>query len=127
MPVLKEILAQEKDEDLVERAKLALLRVDPAALTQATASPAPRRPARQATWIRVRIYEKGSSRASVSINLPVGLAELLFKSLPDDARAELRRKGYDAGSFWERLKQTGPADILTIEGDAGQRVQVWIE
>ncbi len=127
VPVLKEILAHEKDEDLVERAKLALLRVDPAALTKAAPSPAPRHPARQATWIRVRIYEKGQSRASVSINLPVGLAELLFKSLPDEARAELRKKGYDAGSFWERLKQTGPADILTIEGDGGERVQVWIE
>lgn len=127
VPVLKEILAREKDEDLVERAKLALLRVDPSSLTKSAPAPAPRHPARQATWIRVRIYEKGSSRASVAVNLPVGLAELLFKSLPDETRAELHRKGYDAGSFWERLKHTGPTDILTIEGDGGERVQVWIE
>ncbi|MGE5125928.1 MAG: hypothetical protein ACM3PV_06540 [Betaproteobacteria bacterium] len=127
VPVLKDILAHEKDEDLVERAKLALLRVDPSALTKAVPSPVPRHPSRQASWIRVRIYEKGEARARVSVNLPVGLAELLFKSLPDETRAELRRKGYDAGSFWERLKHTGPTDILTIEGDGGERVQVWIE
>ena len=75
----------------------------------------------------MRIYEKGDAQAKVSINLPVALAELVFKSLPDDARAELREKGYDAANFWERLKKTGPTEILTIEGDEGERIQVWIE
>ena len=39
----------------------------------------------------------------------------------------LRKEGYDARTFWERLKKTGPAEILTIEGDDGERIQVWIE
>ena len=129
VPVLREILAQEKDEDLVERAKLALLRVDRTALTEAPPE-ATRRPtgkAREASWVRVRIFEKGQSSAKVSINLPVALAELVFKSLPDDAVADLKREGYDASTFWQRLKKTGPAEILTIEGDEGERIQVWIE
>ena len=124
VPVLREILAQEKDEDLVERAKLALLRLDRKALS---ASPDPRRGAREAAWVRVRIYEKGASKPGVSINLPVALADLVFKSLPDDAVADLRKEGYDARTFWERLKKTGPAEILTVEGDDGERIQVWIE
>jgi hypothetical protein len=129
VPVLKEILAQEKDEDLVERAKLALLRVDRAALAEASPGPAPRAPgkSREASWVRVRIYEKGSARAKVSINLPVALADLVFKSLPDEAMADLKREGYDARTFWQRLKKTGPAEILTIEGEDGERIQVWIE
>ena len=126
VPVLREILAKEKDEDLVERAKLALLRLDRRALSEAPA-PAPRPGAREAAWVRVRIYEKGVSKPQVSINLPVALADLVFKSLPDDAIADLRREGYDARTFWERLKQTGPAEILTIEGEDGERIQVWIE
>jgi hypothetical protein len=126
VPVLREILAEEKDEDLRERAKLALLRVDRQALS-AEASPAPRPRGREASWIRVRIYEKGASRPGVSINLPVALADLVFKSLPDDAVADLRREGYDARTFWDRLKKTGPAEILTVEGDEGERIQVWIE
>jgi hypothetical protein len=126
VPVLREILAKEKDEDLAERAKLALLRLDRKALSGA-ASPAPRRGAREASWVRVRIYEKGASRPGVSINLPVALADLVFKSLPDDAVADLRKEGYDARTFWERLKKTGPAEILTVEGDDGERIQVWIE
>lgn len=123
--VLQEILAQEKDEDLVDRAKLALLRVDRSALVEA--APARTVQGREAAWIRVRIFDKGASRPRLSLNVPVALAELVFKSLPDDARAELRKKGYDADSFWGRLKKTGPTEILTIEGDDGQRIQVWIE
>jgi hypothetical protein len=127
VPVLEEILAEEKDEDLVERAKLALLRLDRGALTRAVESPPPRGASSKASWVRVRIYEKGAAKPGVSINLPVALADLVFKSLPDDAIADLRREGYDARTFWERLKSTGPAEILTIEGKDGERIQVWIE
>jgi hypothetical protein len=129
VPVLKQILAEEKDEDLVERAKLALLRVDRKALAvEAPPAPAPRAASgRGASWVRVRIWEKGAPKPHVSINLPVALADLVFKSLPDDAIADLRKEGYDARSFWDKLKQTGPGEILTIDGGDGERIQVWIE
>ncbi len=131
LPVLKRILAEEKDEDLIDRAKLALLRCDPTSLAPspgpAPAPPLARTPARAASWIRVRIYHKGAAKPQVSVNLPVGLAEFVFKSLPEDARAELRRKGYDADNFWDRLKKLGPTEIISIEGDEGERVQIWLE
>ena len=128
-PVLKTILSDDKDDDLIDRAKLALLRCEPAALGQSPA-PAPakaRRPSREASWIRVRIYKNASSRPEVSVNLPVALAEMVFKSLPDETRDELRKKGYDADNFWGRLKKLGPTEIITIEGNDGERVQIWIE
>jgi len=124
VPVLKEIVAKETDQDLVERAKLALVRLDRNALEPGAPSHGN---ARHGGWIRVRVYEKGSSRPSLALNVPIALAELVFKSLPEDAKDELRRKGYDSANFWERIKKTGPADILTVEGEDGGRVQVWIE
>ena len=132
LPVLKEIVAREKDEDLVERAKIAILRLDPSALAKAAPAPAPLpstapAPARPASWIRVRIYEKGGKDPQVSINLPMGLAELVYKSLPDDARRDLKLKGYDADNFWDRLKKLGPTEILSIDGKDGERVQIWLE
>jgi hypothetical protein len=127
VPVLQEILAKEKDEDLVERAKLALLRVDRNALPAAAPAPAPKPGGREAAWVRIRIYEKGDSKPNVAINLPVALADLVFKALPDEAIADLRKEGYDARSFWQALKKTGPAEILTIEGKDGERIQVWLE
>jgi tetratricopeptide (TPR) repeat protein len=125
VPVLKEILAKETDEDLVERAKIYLWRLEPKALPEPPA-PVPRG-GREASWIRVRIYDKGSSRPQLSINLPIALADMVFKSLPSETRKELQLKGYDADHFWERLKKTGPTDILTIDGGDGGRIQVWIE
>jgi hypothetical protein len=132
--VLKRILEEERDEDLVDRAKLYLLRLDPGALSPGPGEgirprvrPAPGAVRKEAAWVRVRIYGKGDSRPEVSINLPVGLAEMVFKSLPDEARTELRRRGYDADNFWDRLKKLGPAEILSIEGSDGGRVQIWIE
>ena len=125
VPVLKQILAEEKDEDLVDRAKIYLLRLDPQALSKAPA-PSGRGP-REPGWLKVRIYERGQSKPEVSINLPMALAEMVFKSLPDEARRELRRKGFEEGNLWERLKKLGPAEILNIEGGDGSRVQIWIE
>lgn len=141
VPVLKKIIAEEKDEDLVERAKLRLLKVDPGALAPASggsaaattprprpsAQPAPAPAAGAALWIKLRIFERRRSEAKVSINLPIALADLVFKSLPDDAKRELRLKGYDADSFWERLKKLGPTEIIEIVGDDGERIKIWIE
>ena len=70
---------------------------------------------------------KLGTRPKVTLNLPMTLAELLFKSLPEDAKRDLRRKGYDADNFWDQLKKLGPTEIIDIEGDDGEKIQIWIE
>jgi hypothetical protein len=57
----------------------------------------------------------------------VGLAELVFKSLPDDAKRELGRRGYGEGNFWERIHKLGPTQIIDIDDGEGGRVQIWTE
>jgi hypothetical protein len=129
IPVLKRIVADEKDDDLVERAKLALLRLEPRALVAPAPGPSSPRSAapRAASFIRVRVYGRGKSQPEVAINLPVALAELVFKSLPDEARQNLRLKGIDADNFWDKLKKLGPTEIIDIQGDDGEKVQIWME
>lgn len=126
VPVLKQILARERDADLVDRAKLRLLQIEPKAL-RGDSSAAERRPARLASWVKVRIVQADKSDASVSISLPLALAELVFKSLPDDARRELAKKGYDDAGFWTKLREMGPTQIVDIQGDDGEHIQVWTE
>ena len=126
IPVLKKILAEETDPDLVDRAKLALLRLEPAALSREAPS-ARTSPARTARWMRVKIFKPGEPRPKVQINLPLGLAELLFKALPEDALEDLRREGYDAATFWERLRVLGPTEIIEVVGEDGERIQIWTE
>jgi tetratricopeptide (TPR) repeat protein len=129
VPVLLDIVKNEKDEDLVERAKLALLRVDPSALTGVpdaqwrAAAPS----SRKAGWIKVRITEKGAREPKVSLTMPFALAELVFKSLPDEALRELKGEGIDAQNFWKKLRDMGPTDVIDIEGDGGERIRIWIE
>jgi hypothetical protein len=145
VPVLKRIVEQERDADLVDRATLKLLRLDPQALsprtsagptsgpassgpTRAGPTHAPRGGAvREATWLKIRIHQEGKAAPVVSVNLPVGLADLVFDSLPDDARAELRKEGFDAENFWKRLRKLGPAEIVEIKGEDGELIKIWLE
>jgi tetratricopeptide (TPR) repeat protein len=129
-PVLRQILAQEKDPDLVDRAKLGLLRWDPAGLSGAGVAPrpspgAPHPSGGEVRWVHIRVTEKGGSHPKVSINLPFALAEMVFKSLPEDVKGDLKHKGYDAETFWDRLRVMGPAEIISIEGEDGERIQIW--
>jgi hypothetical protein len=127
IPVLELILRDESDPDLVDRAKLGILRLDPQSLAQGTharssgASKAP-----SVKWLKVRVTPKGQSRPNLSINLPITLAELLFKSLPEDAQSELARKGFDETTFWSKVRDMGPSRLVDIE-DEEQRIEVWVE
>ena len=131
LPVLRRIIEEEKDEDLVDRAKLYLIKLDPQSLSRI----APRvsaeghvsAPRADVRMLRVRIFKEGFTRPKVTVNLPMTLADLLFKSLPEDAKRDLRRKGYDADNFWDQLKKLGPTEIIDIEGDDGEKIQIWIE
>jgi hypothetical protein len=131
LPMLCGIVKDERDEDLVDRAKLAILKLDPqssclrSSSVRAEARPGPERA--EGRMLRVRIFEKGLARPKVTVNLPMALADLLFKALPEDAKRELLRKGYDADNFWAQLKKLGPTEIIDIEGDEGEKIQIWIE
>ena len=130
LSVLCRVVEEEKDEDLVDRAKLAILKLDPkSTCLQSTVKAEGRvgsdRP--DGRMLRVRIFERDRSRAKVTVNLPMALAELLFKSLPEEAKRNLRLKGYDADNFWDQLKKLGPTQIIDIEGEEGEKIQIWIE
>jgi len=129
IPVLRRIMEEEKDEDLVDRAKLYLIKLDPQSLSglQPRVSAEAHVGARDGRMLRVRIFKEGLPRPKVTVNLPMTLADLLFKSLPEEAKRDLQRKGYDADHFWDQLKKLGPTEIISIEGDEGERVQIWLE
>jgi hypothetical protein len=130
VPVLKRILADEKDADLVDRARLYLLRLDPEASSEAQPGPGAsptRSGGSQARWFRMRIYEERSAEPTVSINVPMALADLVFDNLPDVARDELRKEGLDAEKFWTRLRKLGPTEIVEIKGEDGELIKIWLE
>ena len=128
LPVLKTMVQSETDEDLVQRAKLCLLRLDPAALAAVppSSAPAPASGDARRRLLKVRISEHGQRK--VSVDVPLALAEIVFKSLPDEARRELRKKGFgEPEQFWEQLVKLGPTQVIDIDGEDGERIQIWIE
>lgn len=141
VPVLREILTASKDSDLVERAKLQLLRLEPASLGDSSATsarprttPAPRgaragstdrEPEGIARLLRIRITKNG--KQTVSVTVPFSLAEFVFGSLPEATKRGLQLKGYDAEGFWKRLRSLNIKEIVSIVSDDGETIEVWVE
>lgn len=147
--VLREIVTGSKDADIVERAKLQLLRLEPrslasipplrptpaaaptkspkdgragSSLPSASSSKEPEGPAR---LLRIRITKNG--KQNVSVTVPFSLAEFVFSSLPESAKRGLEFKGYDAEGFWKRLRTLNIRELVSIVGEDGETIEIWIE
>ena len=126
IPILREILEKEKERDLVDRAKIALLRLDPNALTPE--SPGQKKPENRgdSRMFHIRVYEDGGSAPTVEVNLPLGFAQLAIMALDESKKEELRKKGFNVDDFWESIKRLGPTKILEVR-DGKDLVKIWIE
>jgi len=120
LPVLQAILAQEKDEELRDRAKIAVMRIDPARLLGMD------RPGKDlaAKMLKIRISDPANPQEKVSLTIPLGLADLALKSLSSEQKRTLRKKGYDLDKILEQLTAKGmKIDIREKDGV----FQIWVE
>jgi hypothetical protein len=132
--VLKEIVTTSKDPDIVERAKLQLLRLEPRTLSDVPSpKPSPttgrsakgEEPEGGARLLRIRISKGG--KQTVAVTVPFSLAEFVFGSLPDSTKKGLQLKGYDAEGFWKRLRTLNIREIVSIVGEDGETIEIWVE
>ena len=139
--VLREIVKSSKDADIVERAKLQLLRLEPRSLAEtppagaARPAPSPSRSAKgvssdresegPARLLRIKITKGG--KQTVSVTVPFSLAEFVFSSLPEATKHGLQMKGYDAEGFWKRLRALNIREIVSIVGEDGETIEIWVE
>ena len=126
IPILREILEKEKERDLVDRAKIALLRLDPNALTPESPGQKKSESRSDLRMFHIRVYEDGASAPTVEVNLPLGFAQLAIMALDESKKQELRKKGFNVDDFWESLKRLGPTKILEVR-DGKDLVKIWIE
>jgi tetratricopeptide (TPR) repeat protein len=125
VPILREIVEKEKERDLVDRAKLALLRIDPNSLG-AEQSPAAKGSRPEGRLFHLVIFEEGQAEPKVELKLPMSLAELALSALSEEQKKKLRLKDFDIDNVWESLRRLGATDILTIR-DGKNLVKIWIE
>lgn len=122
VPVLKKMLAEETDTELRDRAKIALLRVEPEALAAASDQPA----VRHVRLFHIQIFDERTKKAVLSLNLPWGLADLALAGMSENDRAMLRGRGYDIDRILKELKAGG--NILEIRDEKeGKSIKIWID
>ena len=120
VPVLKEIIKKEKDDELRDRAKIALLRVDPGVLKDLEEE----RSVRGARLLKIRVWKDGE--LTLKINIPWALADLALRSIEDDEKASLKKEGYDLDTIMKTLAEAG--EIIYIENkEEGTIIKIWIE
>ena len=123
IPVLKGIVNNESDNELRERAKLALFRIDPRTLENVKKTDRTR-----GKMLRIRVVDKhaakGQNPERVSISIPLSLATLALTALPDSEKQRLKAEGYDLDTIIKTLIKT--REVVRIE-DEEATVRIWIE
>lgn len=121
IPVLKKIIDVEKDDELRDRARIALLRIDPDALKEFEEE----RYERRAVIFKIRVYEKATNRTKFSLNIPWALVDLVFGAIPEEEKTLIKEKGYDLDRIRDEL-MSEVGYILMIEGET-TIIKMWID
>lgn len=120
VPVLKAILEQEDDAELRDRAKIALLRIDPEELEAVEGTSGNR-----AKILKIRVFRKGMKRPELSLDIPWALADLALSAIPAEEREEMREEGYDLDKIIRELTEV-KGNIISIQSDE-KLFKIWIE
>lgn len=121
VPVLKQIIEDEKDQELKDRARIALLRVAPDALRDVEE----RGSLSESLMLKIRVYDELTKKEEVSINLPWALADLALSSIVEENREALIKRGYDLVKLRRELTRS-KGNIITISSE-GKTIKIWIE
>ena len=123
IPVLKGIVNAESDNELRERAKLALFRIDPRSLENMNKTDRTR-----GRMLRIRVVDKhvakGQNPERVSISIPLSLATLALTALPDSEKKRLAAEGYNLDTIIQTLIKT--REVVRIE-DREATIRIWID
>jgi tetratricopeptide (TPR) repeat protein len=120
VPVLKEIIEKERDDDIRDRAKIALLRIDPDALKDVEEQ----RRETKALIVNIRVWKNG--KMTLKVNIPWALFDLVLGSISEEEKDLMTKEGYDIGRLRKELMEIG--EIITIEDpEEGTVIKIWIE
>jgi tetratricopeptide (TPR) repeat protein len=124
-PVLSRIIETEKDKELLDRARIALMRVSPESLRSAE-DRQPRTTVQTARTLHLRIRAAGRKEPVFSLNIPFALADLALSALDEEDKAALRKKGYDVNRIINDVAKSKDS-LLRIVGEDGTVFEIWID
>ena len=120
IPVLKEILEEEEDQELEDKAKIALLRIDQDYFQDYEE----KRDDRRLMLMKFKVINKKTQAETFSLSIPWALADLALANIPEDAKAELRKEGYDLDRILKEIIEGGR--IIEIETKE-TIIKIWID
>ncbi len=120
IPVLKEILEEGEEREIKDMARIALLRIDPDYFQEYEE----KRDDRRLMLMKFRVVSRKTGEETFSLSIPWALADLALANIPEDAKAELRKEGYDLDRILKEVIQGGRiVEISTTEAI----IKIWIE
>ncbi len=123
VPVLRQIIEEEKSAELRDRARIALLRVSPEAL----AGIEEKREEKKVRMLRLVVMDDRTKKIEFELNIPWALADLALAAIPEEEKAAMRTKGYDVNKILNEL-QSAKGRILEINAaKEGKTIKIWIE
>ena len=120
IPVLKEILEEGEDQEFKDMARIALLRIDPEYFQDYEEKRDERRP----MLMKFKVISKRTRAETFSISIPWALADLALANIPEDAKADLRKEGYDLDRIMKEIIEGGR--IIEIETKE-TIIKIWID
>jgi len=121
LPVLMEILEEEKDNELKDRAKIAVLRVDPDALKDFEEE----RYESRAKTLHIRSYDGKGKEIKLSLDIPWALADLALAAIPEEEKEEMKKEGYDLDKIIRELTRV-KGNIIEIKSEDSV-IKIWID
>jgi tetratricopeptide (TPR) repeat protein len=123
IPILKKIIREERDTELTDRARIALLRVSPESL-----SGLEERTENKARMLRFQVYDNRNKKLEVTISIPWALADLFLSAVPEKERQNMRAEGYDIDRILKKLQSSAKGTIIEIDvAKEGKIIKIWIE
>lgn len=121
VPVLQDILEKEESDDLRDRARIALLRIDPQSMDRAEKE----RPGSKGRILHLVIKSLKGKGSGFEIAIPWALADLALGAIPDEAKEDIRREGYNLDKIFRELNQFS-GKVFEIRSE-DSLIKIWIE
>ena len=83
---------------------------------------------RRNRFLKIRVWEGHTEKPKVNVSLPLSLVKWGMNFVPKSARAKIEEKNIDLSALSEALEKDLTGKIVDVdEGEAGNKVEIWIE
>jgi len=124
VPILERILQEEKDERLRDRAKIALLRIDPEIIKDLEEEEPHQFNVR---ILKFSVHKIGKKEPEFFISIPWSLADLIFSIIPKQSRDSMKKQGVDINHIIADLTKLKGRVFEIRDDEEGILIKIWLE